>query len=126
MKPVLPDQQRALIERLTKAWGGGYSPETRRRYYITGLQWASAYQWQALFHAPTREPVGFEELIEQYARIGIGHWCTHDTDVIPTESLGKDEQSQILGRIKKSLKEHNLECSMVTTETFFHAVWAAS
>jgi xylose isomerase len=29
-------------------------------------------------------------------------------------------------QIKKSLREHGLECSMVTTETFFHAVWAAS
>ena len=29
------------------------------------------------------EPVPFEKVIEKYAEIGIGHWCTHDTDVIP-------------------------------------------
>jgi xylose isomerase len=40
--------------------------------------------------------------------------------------LGKEEQGSIIDRIKRSLKKHGLECSMVTTETFFHAVWAAS
>ena len=109
-----------------QACGGGYSPVTRRKYYITGPQWAAAYQGQALFHAPTRDPLGFEDVIREYARIGIGHWCTHDTDVIPTEALGKDEQAKTVERIKQALREHGLECSMVTTETFFHAVWAAS
>ena len=109
-----------------EACGGGYSPATRRKYYITGPQWAGAYEGQALFHAPTRQPVSFENVIGEYAKIGIGHWCTHDTDVIPTESLGKDGQAKIVERIQKSLAEHGLECSMVTTETFFHAVWAAS
>jgi xylose isomerase len=109
-----------------KACGGSYSPKVRRQYYITGPQWAAAYQGQALFHAPTREPIGFEDVIREYAKIGIGHWATHDTDVIPTAALGKDEQNSIVDRIKKSLKKHGLECSMVTTETFFHAVWAAS
>jgi len=126
MLAMKPDQQRALIERLMAACGGAYSPATRRKYYITGPQWAAAYQGQALFHAPTRDAIGFEDVIREYGKIGIGHWCTHDTDVIPTESLGKDEQSKIVDRIKKALKEHSLECSMVTTETFFHAVWAAS
>jgi xylose isomerase len=111
---------------LMKACGGSYSPKVRRRYYITGPQWAGAYEGQALFHAPTREPVGFEDVIREYARIGIGYWATHDTDVIPTAALGKEEQASIISRIKKSLKKHGLECSMVTTETFFHAVWAAS
>jgi xylose isomerase len=109
-----------------KACGGSYSPKVRRKYYFTGPQWAGAYQGQALFHAPTREPIGFEDVIREYAKIGIGHWATHDTDVIPTAALGKEEQNSIVGRIKKSLKKHGLECSMVTTETFFHAVWAAS
>jgi len=109
-----------------KACGGGYNAKTRRKYYISGPQWAAAYQGQALFHAPTREPIGFEEVIRQYARMGIGHWTTHDTDVIPTADLGKDGQWAIVDRIKKSLKKEGLECSMVTTETFFHAVWAAS
>ena len=31
-----------------------------------------------------------------------------------------------MSRIKRALKKHGLECSMVTTETFYHAVWAAS
>ena len=64
--------------------------------------------------------------IEEYAKIGIGHWATHDTDVIPTEALGKDEQSAIVSRIAGALKKDGLDCSMVTTETFYHAVWAAS
>ena len=126
MKPVPANRQQALVDRLMKACGGSYSPKVRRRYYITGPQWAGAYEGQALFHAPTREPVKFEDVIREYARIGIGYWATHDTDVIPTAALGKEEQASIIDRIKKSLKKHGLECSMVTTETFFHAVWAAS
>ncbi len=109
-----------------QACGGAYSPQTRRKYFITGPQWAAAYEGQALFHAPTRQPVGFEQVMREYARIGIGYWCTHDTDVIPAASLGKEEQSRIVERIKSSLHENGLQCSMVTTETFFHAVWAAS
>jgi len=126
MKPVPTTKQQALVDRLTKACGGAYNPKVRRKYYISGPQWAAAYQGQALFHAPTREAIGFEEVIREYARIGIGYWTTHDTDVIPTAALGKDEQWTIVGQIQKNLKKHGLECSMVTTETFFHAVWAAS
>src|SRR5260370_20522598 len=126
MKRVRVHQQQALVVRLMQACGGAYSPATRRKYYISGPQWAAAYQGQALFHAPTRQPIGFEEVIGEYAKIGIGHWTTHDTDVIPTEALGKEEQSKIVERILGSLKDNGLECSMVTTETFFHAVWAAS
>ena len=106
------------------ACGGGYSPETRRKYFITGPQWAAAYQGQALFHAPTRPPIGFEEIIRKYAEIGIGYWCTHDTDVIPTEDLATDRQAEIVNRIAGALSENGLQCSMVTTETFHHAVWA--
>ena len=109
-----------------KACGGAYSPQKRRKYYISGPQWAGAYQGQALFHAPTRHAVSFKDVIREYGKIGIGHWTTHDTDVIPTEALGKDQQWSIVDQIKKSLNKHGLECSMVTTETFFHAVWAAS
>src|SRR5207253_6565615 len=47
MQPVAPNQQRALVECLTKMCGGGYSPETRRKYFISGPQWAAAYQGQA-------------------------------------------------------------------------------
>src|SRR5713226_7816371 len=126
MKPVPANKQQALVNRLMKASGGAYSPATRRKYYISGPQWAAAYQGQALFHAPTRQAIGFEEVIREYAKIGIGYWTTHDTDVIPTEALGKEEQSKIVERILAALKDTGLECSMVTTETFFHAVWAAS
>src|SRR5437867_6755179 len=125
-KAVTPKDQRALVDRLMSACGGSYSPERRRKHFISGPQWAAAYQGQALFHAPTREPIGFERVIEEYAKIGIGHWTTHDTDVIPTEALGKEEQSAIVSRIGSALKENGLECSMVTTETFYHAVWPAS
>ena len=125
MKPVSPEEQRSLVSRLTDACGGSYSPATRRKFYISGPQWAGAYEGQALFHAPTRRPVGFEEVIEEYGKIGIAHWCTHDTDVIPADALGKDGQREIVARIKKSLADNGLECSMVTTETFHHAVFAA-
>jgi xylose isomerase len=117
--------QQKLVSRLMQACGGSYSPETRRKYFISGPQWAAAYQGQALFHAPTRGEIGFETVIRKYAEIGIGHWCTHDTDVIPTEALGKDQQWDIVRRIEKALRENGVGCSMVTTETFFHAVWAA-
>lgn len=126
MKSVSQSRQQALIERLMKACGGSYTPEQRRKYFITGPQWAAAYQGQALFHAPTRSPVGFEEVIRRYSEIGIGHWATHDSDVIPTELLGKDGQWEIVGKIDKALRDHGVDCSMVTTETFYHTVWAAS
>jgi xylose isomerase len=126
MKPVPVSQQQALVDRLMNACGGSYSPEKRRKYYISGPQWAAAYQGQALFHAPTRTEIGFEDVIQEYGKLGIGHWATHDTDVIPTAALGTEEQWAIVERIQKSLNTHGLECSMVTTETFYHAVWAAS
>jgi xylose isomerase len=126
MSSIPVDQQQPLVERLMKACGGTYSPATRRKYFISGPQWAAAYQGQALFHAPTRQPVSFEEVIRKYAEIGIGHWTTHDTDVIPTEALGRDQQKEIVARIDAALKSHGVECSMVTTETFYHAVWAGS
>lgn len=108
------------------ACGGAYSPETRRKYYISGPQWAAAYEGQALFHAPTRQPVTFQEVIRKYAEIGIGYWTTHDTDVIPTQALMTDQQDEIVDCIKRTLNEHGVKCSMVTTETFHHPVWAAS
>jgi hypothetical protein len=57
--------------------------------------------------------------------IGIGYWSTHDTDVIPTEALGKFERWKIAGPIRKTLAENGVRCSMVTAETFHQAVWAA-
>lgn len=117
--------QQSLVTRLKKACGGSYAPETRRKYFISGPQWAAAYGGQALFHAPTRPVIGFEDVIRKFAEIGIGYWTTHDTDVIPTEALGKPEQAEIVARIQKSLRESEVRCSMVTCETFYHAVWAA-
>jgi len=108
-----------------QACGGSYSPETRRKYFVSGPQWAAAYQGQALFHAPTRPEIAFEEVIRKYGEIGIGYWATHDTDVIPTEALGTAQQAEIVSRIQKALTESGVRCSMVTTETFYHAVWAA-
>jgi xylose isomerase len=118
--------QRALVDRLTSACGGSYSPETRRKYYISGPQWAAAYQGQALFHAPTREPVTVAEVMRHLAEIGVNFWATHDTDVIPTEVLMTDRQDEVVETLKTDLKENGLRCSMVTCETFFHPVWAAS
>jgi xylose isomerase len=126
MNPIPINQQQALVDRLMKACGGAYSPDTRRKYFLTGPQWAASYEGHALFHAPTRKPVGFEQVIEKYAEVGIGYWCTHDTDVIPTDDIFTERQDATVARIKASLKKNGLKCSMVTTETFHHAVWAAS
>jgi xylose isomerase len=125
MKPIPPNQQQALVERLTKMCGGAYSPETRRKYFISGPQWAAAYRGQALFWAPTRDPITFEQVIREFGKIGIAYWTTHDSDVIPTEQLGSDAQSEITARIRKALEENGVRCSMVTTETFYHEVFAA-
>jgi xylose isomerase len=124
MNPIPPNQQQALVERLTNACGGAYSPATRRKYFISGPQWAAAYQGHALFYASTRARITVEEIIRHFAEIGIGYWCTHDSDVIPTELLGKEGQWAIIEMIKKALADHGLKCSMVTTETFHDAVWA--
>ncbi len=126
MKPIPPNKQQALVARLSKACGGASSPKQRRKYFLTGPQWAAAYEGHALFHAPTRKPVSYQDVIREYGRIGIGHWATHDTDVIPTDALGGERQAEIVADIKKTLKKNGLECSMVTTETFHHAVFAAS
>jgi xylose isomerase len=125
MQPVDPSRQQALVGRLAGMCGGEYEPETRRKYFISGPQWAAAYQGQALFYAPTRAPVTFEDVIREFGRIGIGHWTTHDSDVIPTEDLGTERQARIVERIKAALAENGLRCSMVTTETFFNAAFAA-
>lgn len=125
MKPIPASEQISLVDRLSKACGGTYTPDQRRKYFVTGPQWAGAYEGHALFHAPTRTPVTFEEVIRHYAEIGIGYWTTHDTDVIPATDLFTNKQEDIVGRIAASLKENGLACSMVTTETFHHAVFAA-
>src|SRR5690349_25108231 len=96
MHPLPVEQQARLVHRLTSACGGDYSPETRRKYYISGPQWAAAYQGQALFHAPTREPVTVTEVMRHLAKIGVNFWATHDTDVIPTEALMTDVQAEIV------------------------------
>ena len=106
--------------------GGSYSPAERRKYYISGPQWAGAYEGQALFHAPTREPVGFEEVIRHLGEIGIPYWTTHDSDVIATDDLLTDRQWSVVERINQALADNGVECSMVTCETFFHPVFAAS
>jgi xylose isomerase len=126
MKPVPVDQQQALVARLMKACGGAYSPQTRRKHFISGPQWAAGYRGDALFYAPTRQAIGFEEIIRRYGELGVGYWCTHDSDVIVTEALGKEEQWGVIERIKTALKENGVQCSMISTETFHHAVWATS
>src|ERR1700716_2473236 len=109
--PIPESQQQALVTRLMQSCGGSYTPDTRRKYHISGPQWAAAYQGQALFHAPTRTPIGFEEVIRKYGEIGIGHWSTHDTDVIPAEAIGKCEQWKIVERIKTALQNNGVQCS---------------
>src|SRR5436853_1753554 len=106
MQPVSPDKQLALVERLTEQCGGAYSPERRRKYFITGPQWAAAYQGQALFYAPTRKAITFGDVIREFGKIGIAYWCTHDSDVIPTDQLGSARQAEILDTIRRTLEEH--------------------
>ena len=126
MTPIASKDQQGLVSRLMQACGGAYSPETRRKYFISGPQWAASYPGHALFHAPTRQEVPFEVVIRKFGEIGIGYWTTHDTDVIPTEAIGTGRQAEIVARIKQSLAANDVRCSMVTTETFHHAVWAGS
>ena len=118
--------QRAFVDRLMSACGGSYSPDVRRRFFITGPQWAAAYRGQALFHAPTRETVEPADVIRHFAEIGIGWWTTHDTDILPTSQLMTEKQDEVLDGILGSLKQYGVQCSMVTGETFFSPVWAAS
>ena len=125
MSAIPVNQQQGLVTRLMKACGGAYSPETRRKYFISGPQWAAAYEGHALFHAPTRPAIDSATVIRKLGELGIGHWTTHDTDVIPTKDLGTSRQAEIVAGIKKSLADNGVKCSMVTTETFHHAVWAA-
>lgn len=125
-KSVSQKDQRALVDRLMTACGGSYAPETRRRFFISGPQWAASYQGQALFHAPTRGPVRPVEVIERFAEIGIGWWATHDTDIVPTSELMTEKQAEILDGIGHALKQNGVKCSMVTGETFYHPVWAGS
>jgi len=119
-------EQQSLVDRLMGLCGGAYTPEQRRKYFISGPQWAGAYEGQAVFHAPVREPVSFEEVIRHLGELGIPCWATHDTDVIDTDTLLTDGQWEIVERINKALDENGVRCSMVTTETFHHPVWAAS
>ncbi len=126
MAPIAREKQRSLIDRLVAVSGGSYSPEERRKHFISGPQWAGAYEGQALFHAPTREPVGFEEVIRNLGEIGVRCWATHDSDVIATGDLLTDRQWEIVARINKALDDNGVCCSMVTCETFFHPVFAAS
>src|SRR5271169_2705795 len=113
MTPIPENKQQALVSRLMNACGGSYSPETRRKYFISGPQWAAAYQGQALFHAPTRPAIEFDAIIRKFGELGIAHWTTHDTDVIPTEALGTSRQAEIVAAIKKALAENGVKCSMV-------------
>jgi xylose isomerase len=48
MKPVPVSEQQALVERLSSPCGGACSPETRRKYFISGPQWAASYCGQAI------------------------------------------------------------------------------
>ncbi len=125
-EPVSQKDQQALVGRLMAACGGSYSPGTRRKFFISGPQWAASYQGQALFHAPTRSPVQPAEVIERLAEIGIGWWSTHDTDIVPTDQLMTGRQDEILDGIGIALKRNGVKCSMVTGETFYDPVWAGS
>ena len=110
-----------------KACGGAYTPQQRRKYYITGPQWAAAYQGQALFHAPTRAASQFREChprIRQNRHRLLVH-ARHRCDSRP-KRWARTSNGKSSAASRTALNEHGLKCSMVTTETFHHAVWAAS
>jgi xylose isomerase len=119
-------EQQSLVSRLMEMSGGSYSPEQRRKYFISGPQWAASYEGHALFHAPTREAVPYAEVIRRLGEMGVVYWTTQDTDVIATDDLLTDKQWETVAGINRALGENNVQCSMVTCETFHHAVWAGS
>ena len=123
---ISSEDQRSLVDRLMSACGGSYSPEVRRRLFISGPQWAAAYRGQALFHAPVRRTLSADEVIRNFAEIGIGFWTTHDIDIISADELMTGRQDEILDSVARSLRKYGVQCSMVTGETFFSPVWAAS
>ncbi len=119
-------ERRALVDRLTSACGGSYSPEIRGQFFISGPQWAAAYRGHALFHAPTRKTVEPAEVIRHFSEIGIGWWTSHGSDIVHSNELMTEKQDEILDGIAASLKHYGVQCSMVTGETFFSPVWAGS
>ena len=124
--PISRDQQVPLVDRLYEMCGGTYSPEERRKYWISCPQWAVAYEGNAVFHAPTRDPITFQKVIEEVGKAGIRAWTTHDTDVISADDLFTERQDETVAAIKQSLADNGVECSMVTCETFHHPVFSAS
>ena len=101
--PIPKEQQQGLVSRLADLCGGAYTPEQRRKYFISGPQWAGAYEGHALFHAPTREPVSFDEVIRHLAEIGIPYWTTHDSDVMDADTLLTDKQWDVVSAINRAL-----------------------
>jgi xylose isomerase len=110
-------EQQSLVSRLMEMSGGAYSPEQRRKYFISGPQWAAAYEGHALFHAPTRDAVGYAEVIRRLGEMGVGYWLTHDTDVIATDDLLTDKQWETVARHQQRPRRQRRECSMVTCGT---------
>jgi xylose isomerase len=78
-----------------KACGGAGSPETRRKYYITDRR-GRCISRAGVVPCADAGTGWLRRSDSRYAEIGIGHWTTHDTDVIPTEALGKDRQKEIV------------------------------
>lgn len=97
MPPIPPNQQQALVERLTTACGAAHSPETRRKYYVSGPQWAAAYEGHALFHSPTRKPVTFEKVISEYANMGLDYWTSCEKPLPQRECIEVSRHG--LGRV---------------------------
>jgi len=90
-------EQHALVDRLVFARGGSYPPDIRRRFFISGPQWAAAYRGQVLFHGPTREPVEPSEVIRHFSEISIGWWTSHDTGIISAGELMTAKQDGTMG-----------------------------
>jgi xylose isomerase len=84
MKPVPVSEQPALVERLMKACGGAYSPQTRRKYFITARQWAyRAYLHELMWGGAPRAALARALLAGQLWHFDVndGDWLKHDVDI---------------------------------------------
>ena len=77
------------------ACGGSYTPETRRKYFISGPQWAAAYEGNALFHAPTRGTLDFDTVIPGHGPVST------KADVVAFRADLETMRTRLIGLVKQ-------------------------